>query len=124
LTGGLDFRALERALDALIKRHESLRTHFSEEDGEPFQVIDPTARVPILVQNLSELDAAEREDAVGSMLRSFDGDCPCSISAYPWRTVLAMIILRGCGGICTSLQIWRWTGTSFFGSQIRKHSYA
>ena len=30
-------------------------------------------------------------------MRSFDGDCPCSTSAYPWRTVLAMIILRGCG---------------------------
>ncbi|MEO3808388.1 amino acid adenylation domain-containing protein [Sphaerisporangium sp. B11E5] len=41
LRGALDVPALERALLALVVRHEALRTRFAEEDGLPRQVIDP-----------------------------------------------------------------------------------
>ena len=38
LTGRLDPVALERALDEVVRRHESLRTGFAVEDGQPVQV--------------------------------------------------------------------------------------
>src|SRR5262249_19250677 len=41
LRGRLDCDALMRALESIAARHESLRTHFAEERGEPWQVIDP-----------------------------------------------------------------------------------
>ena len=39
LRGPLDASVLERALKALINRHESLRTRFAQSDGQPFQVV-------------------------------------------------------------------------------------
>ena len=39
LRGPLDVPALERALDFLISRHESLRTRFVQSEGQPVQVV-------------------------------------------------------------------------------------
>jgi len=39
--GDLDLSALERALHALVVRHEALRTRFVDEGGLPHQVIEP-----------------------------------------------------------------------------------
>ena len=43
LRGTLDTIALDRAFAEVIRRHESLRTGFSVEDGQPVQVIDPVS---------------------------------------------------------------------------------
>ena len=61
LKGELDCAAFERALNALIARHETLRTRFDEEDGEPSQVIEPAVHLPLVVEDLSALEPAERE---------------------------------------------------------------
>ena len=45
LRGELDGGALERAIKTIVERHESLRTHFAEVDGEPVQVIEPALRI-------------------------------------------------------------------------------
>src|SRR5690349_11975551 len=39
LTGDLDLEALERSLNAIVARHEPLRTKFAAVDGEPFQFV-------------------------------------------------------------------------------------
>jgi amino acid adenylation domain-containing protein len=39
LTGSLNFSALERTLEEIIRRHEALRTVFGEVDGRPVQII-------------------------------------------------------------------------------------
>ena len=44
LRGPLDVAALERALHALVVRHEALRTRFVDSDGMPRQVIDHRRR--------------------------------------------------------------------------------
>ncbi len=41
LHGALDLAALERAFNLLTERHESLRTVFTDVDGQPSQVIMP-----------------------------------------------------------------------------------
>ncbi|WP_312877594.1 non-ribosomal peptide synthetase [Lentzea indica] len=50
LRGGLDVDALNRALTALVARHESLRTTFDSVDGRGVQVVHPPheVRVPIV----------------------------------------------------------------------------
>ncbi|MBT0964259.1 condensation domain-containing protein, partial [Denitromonas iodatirespirans] len=40
MKGGLDTPALEKALQAIVARHESLRTHFLQVQGVPCQIID------------------------------------------------------------------------------------
>lgn len=61
LTGLLDEQALERSLNQVIQRHESLRTTFAVVNGAPVQVISPTLQVRISHVNLQDADPAERE---------------------------------------------------------------
>ena len=63
LTGPLDVVALRRALDALVARHETLRTRFAAGDahGAPVQLIDPPSPIVLNVVDLAALPAEERE---------------------------------------------------------------
>ncbi|MFJ3111497.1 amino acid adenylation domain-containing protein [Pseudomonas putida] len=53
MQGNLDRSAVQAALDALVARHESLRTVFVEADGLPWQHILPAVTVPIGFEDLS-----------------------------------------------------------------------
>ncbi|MEP7049205.1 MAG: amino acid adenylation domain-containing protein [Pseudomonadota bacterium] len=59
--GLLNQPALTRALDALIRRHESLRFCLHEEDGNPRAEIRADAGTTVNVLDLSTLDPAARE---------------------------------------------------------------
>ncbi|MFF8602471.1 amino acid adenylation domain-containing protein [Streptomyces sp. NPDC015232] len=59
LTGPLDRAALGRAVDALVHRHESLRTVFVSRDGSPSQVVRPAGPVPLPCTDLTGRPAAE-----------------------------------------------------------------
>ncbi|HVG08475.1 MAG TPA: non-ribosomal peptide synthase/polyketide synthase [Thermoanaerobaculia bacterium] len=61
LEGTLDVTALSGALIGIVRRHESLRTVFEEENGEPRQVILEPASLPLAVIDLSGLPAREEE---------------------------------------------------------------
>ncbi|MFP2934781.1 condensation domain-containing protein, partial [Pyxidicoccus sp. 3LG] len=61
LEGTLDVRALEAAFDALVRRHEALRTTFAVRDDEPVQLIHPAADFSLPVVDLGALPANERE---------------------------------------------------------------
>ncbi|MFC8592949.1 amino acid adenylation domain-containing protein [Streptomyces atroolivaceus] len=88
LRGPLDDRALRGALDALVARHEVLRTRYPVIDGEPSQLVDPPAPVELTETDLTGLDAADRARrlaALGTSERQ-----PVDLAAGPvLRAVLA-----------------------------------
>jgi amino acid adenylation domain-containing protein len=61
LEGSLDVAALAGALSGIARRHESLRTTFHDEDGEPRQLIAKAAPLPLPILDLSQLPAATGE---------------------------------------------------------------
>ncbi|HYG11056.1 MAG TPA: amino acid adenylation domain-containing protein [Pyrinomonadaceae bacterium] len=61
LKGSLDVEALERCVDELVRRHESLRTTFKSVEGEAVQIIAPHASVWLSPADLSHLPEDERE---------------------------------------------------------------
>ncbi|AKQ66394.1 hypothetical protein A176_003306 [Myxococcus hansupus] len=61
LNGPLDEDALKRSFEALVLRHESLRTTFTVLDGSPVQVIDARADVRFDIVDLRMLPAVSRE---------------------------------------------------------------
>ncbi len=61
MRGALDVAALRRALDEVVRRHESLRTVIASAEGEPVQVVLGPAPVPLPVVDVAGLPAAERE---------------------------------------------------------------
>ncbi|HEV2706805.1 MAG TPA: condensation domain-containing protein, partial [Pyrinomonadaceae bacterium] len=77
LKGSLNIDALSRSLQEIIRRHEILRTTILENEGQPFQVIHPSADIPLPVVDLRSFPEAERETrlrelAAEEMARPFD----------------------------------------------------
>jgi hypothetical protein len=68
LRGELDQQALVRALNTIVERHESLRTHFGQVDGEPVQLIEPKLNLVVPVEDLSGLAEEARQQAVARAL--------------------------------------------------------
>src|SRR5215207_2236112 len=64
LGGELDLAALRRALDAILARHEALRTTFVEVEGEPVQRIAEESRFHLL-----EHDLGGHPDAAAELCR-------------------------------------------------------
>jgi amino acid adenylation domain-containing protein len=73
----LDVPALERAVNAIVERHEALRTTFAVENGHPVQVVAPPTPLPLPVMDLRAMPTTEREAeavrlATEEALRPFD----------------------------------------------------
>jgi amino acid adenylation domain-containing protein len=60
LRGVLDAGLLVRAINAIVARHESLRTLFVLEGDEPVQVVLPTLHIPLSCEDLRALDDETR----------------------------------------------------------------
>ncbi|BCU11552.1 non-ribosomal peptide synthetase [Microcystis aeruginosa] len=55
LTGRLNIDILEQTINAIIQRHESLRTTFPMVEGKPIQKIAPSLKIKLLVVNLKDI---------------------------------------------------------------------
>jgi len=82
LRGPLDRDALRASLDALVERHEALRTTFPERDGEPVQAIHPAAPVALEETDLGSLPETERE-AEAERLASEEAQRPFDLARGP-----------------------------------------
>src|SRR5690242_2874623 len=69
LRGELDLEALKKTVEALVERHESLRTHFAIIGGHPVQVILHTLCVDLPVEDLSHLDESTQREVVADAQR-------------------------------------------------------
>ncbi len=83
LTGDLDPVALETALNAVVARHEVLRTRYPEDDdGDPVARIAPALSVTVPVEDLSGLPPEER-DACALALEEEEARTPFDLAAGP-----------------------------------------
>ncbi|MGB5707108.1 MAG: condensation domain-containing protein, partial [Arenicellales bacterium] len=64
ITGALDGSILERCIDEIVRRHESLRTIFFSRSGELVQFVVESLDLSIQVNDLSALPENEREAEV------------------------------------------------------------
>ncbi len=82
INGPLDVAVLERAMGAIIERHDALRTNFVETDGAPVQSVAAPGPYRLPVVALDAQDPAARERAVQMRLAS-DGALPFDLARAP-----------------------------------------
>src|SRR6185312_2977781 len=68
LEGELDSQALHRSLDAMVRRHEVLRTRFESVSGKPLQIVEPAFELRLEVEDLRQVPADEREEEAARRL--------------------------------------------------------
>ncbi len=54
---GVDINRLQKAVDAMLSRHEILRTHFENKGGNIIQVINDTAKCKVKIMNNGDINA-------------------------------------------------------------------
>ncbi|NEO15578.1 MAG: amino acid adenylation domain-containing protein [Moorea sp. SIO3E8] len=69
LVGKLDYVVLEKSINQIIARHETLRTTFSEIDGTPVQIIEPLFELKLPIIDLSELTPSEATTKLQQLLQ-------------------------------------------------------
>ena len=68
MRGVLDVPALEKSLNAIIRRHEAVRTNFAAIDGSPVQVIAPERTLSLVVHDISTLADQARDERLEEMM--------------------------------------------------------
>jgi amino acid adenylation domain-containing protein len=88
--GIIDIKSLQKSLQALVQRHEILRTTFSEQDRQPVQIIHTTMQVKLPLIDLQGLDHEQRTQVAQQLARQ-EAQRPCDLSQGP---LLRTTILR------------------------------
>src|SRR5205807_1464040 len=82
LHGILDGVALERSLQELVRRHESLRTTLQVRAGQPVQVIHPAGLFRLPLVDLRSLTQEERVTEAQRLIRQ-EAQRPCNLTQGP-----------------------------------------
>ncbi|WP_164003012.1 non-ribosomal peptide synthetase, partial [Pyxidicoccus caerfyrddinensis] len=69
MDGPLDVTALQRSFEELVRRHEALRTSFSQQEGQPLQLIAPHGELPLVTTDLSGLEPSAARAELERRLR-------------------------------------------------------
>ena len=80
LLGNLNASALEASLNQILSRHETLRIAFRLIDGQPVQVVQPSADVSIKSVDLSSLSEDTRQTEIGLIIKT-ETERPFDLSA-------------------------------------------
>lgn len=77
LQGALDMSVLRATFNALLNRHEVLRTAYSDIDGEPVSLIATHLEMDVPLRDVSHLDAGQRQavadqESLDNLRRPFD----------------------------------------------------
>ena len=89
LAGELDVLALQRSLNEIIRRHETLRTKFKTVNGQATQLIAESLEVTLAVIDLQSLPKVEREQKARE-LASQQGQQPFDLSVAPLIRVMLL----------------------------------
>ncbi|HTK08292.1 MAG TPA: condensation domain-containing protein [Ktedonobacteraceae bacterium] len=82
ISGAIDTHALERSMQTLILRHESLRTTFADIGGEPVQVIQPAGRSHLPIIDLQGLAQAQQVEEKQRLIDQ-ESERPCDLVQGP-----------------------------------------
>lgn len=82
LQGTLEQEKLQKALDALMQRHEVLRTVFVSVEGDPMQEVSTEARFALQAIDLSGYAEAEREAQLG-IQKAAEAQAPFDLRVGP-----------------------------------------
>nr|WP_304984929.1 non-ribosomal peptide synthetase [Corallococcus sp. CA047B] len=83
LEGTLDLVALQRSFDALMRRHEALRTTFRAREGTPEQVIHPALPLPVRHVDLTGITDPEQRRAQAAKLAVEETRSPFDLEQGP-----------------------------------------
>ncbi len=83
LRGALHAAALERSVEALVKRHEALRTTFHEHDGRGVQVIHASVAVGVDQVDLRGTPGKEAREAEARALAAAETERPFDLETGP-----------------------------------------
>ena len=68
IEGTLDVQVLEKSLQEIIERHETLRTTFSIVDGDPVQIIAPKVILPLSQVDLRKIDEKIQDSEIERLI--------------------------------------------------------
>ncbi len=67
LEGNLDVPALAASLNAVVQRHEALRTTFASVNGQPTQQVNADVKITVPVEDLQSVPADRRESEIARL---------------------------------------------------------
>ncbi len=82
LEGAVDREVLQKAINSLVARHETLRTYFYEEDGDLFQAVSPEVEALAGFTDLSTHTEEDRERTLQELIRK-EGQRPFDLRRPP-----------------------------------------
>ena len=82
LKGRLNVPVLEKTINEIVRRHESLRTLFTNEKGKPKQIILPELKIKLKITDLSKLKPTQREKETMRLV-SEDAQQPFKLDTGP-----------------------------------------
>jgi amino acid adenylation domain-containing protein len=75
LEGQLNQAALQQSFNEIIRRHQALRTTFPVVNGQPIQVISPSATLKLPIVDLQELPEAQKKALVQKLIQEESQRC-------------------------------------------------
>ena len=89
LQGHLNLKALQQAINAIVQRHETLRTTFATVDGQPTQIIAPSLSLHLPVIDLQNRLTVDREATI-QRLASEEAHRPFNLTMAPLLRVTVL----------------------------------